>query len=109
MVTSKNEGTPVSMIEAMACGIPFIAPHIGGIPDLAEPPFQRQGNLLIYQNGIIVYGYRVKDFIKAIQMLIDDGLRKKLGRTGRKVVRQKFSRQRLIKDIEQVYRATVSL
>ena len=35
--TSKKEGVPVSIMEAMRCGIPAIAPAVGGIPELVSP------------------------------------------------------------------------
>jgi len=35
--TSKREGVPVSIMEAMRCGIPAIAPRVGGIPELVVP------------------------------------------------------------------------
>lgn len=37
--TSRMEGVPVSVMEAMRFGIPVIAPRVGGIPELVEESF----------------------------------------------------------------------
>ncbi len=34
MVTSNNEGTPVSILEGGACGLPVVSTEVGGVPDL---------------------------------------------------------------------------
>ncbi len=36
VISSDNEGTPVSLIEAMAAGCPVVATRVGGVPDLLE-------------------------------------------------------------------------
>ena len=35
-LTSENEGMPVSLMEAAACGVPVVATNVGGIPELVE-------------------------------------------------------------------------
>lgn len=39
--TSRSEGVPVSIMEAMCAGIPIVAPAIGGIPELVDDAFGR--------------------------------------------------------------------
>ena len=36
VLTSENEGMPVSLMEAAACGVPVVATRVGGVPELVE-------------------------------------------------------------------------
>lgn len=37
-VSSRNEGTPLAVIEAFAAGVPVVATRVGGVPDMFDPP-----------------------------------------------------------------------
>ena len=43
ILTSRNEGTPTALIEAMAAHLPFIATNVGAVQDLAVAAFTRTG------------------------------------------------------------------
>ncbi len=42
LLCSHNEGTPISLLEAFACGIPAVATAVGGVPDMFSPGQDRQ-------------------------------------------------------------------
>ena len=52
-LTSLNEGTPVSIIEAMASSVPVIATDAGGVVDLLGPPQERINGFRVCERGIL--------------------------------------------------------
>ncbi|MCX6128151.1 MAG: glycosyltransferase family 4 protein [Proteobacteria bacterium] len=88
-----GEAAPVSVMEAMACGLPVIASIIGGTPEMIQPMV----------NGILVEQADVDGLAKAIQSVSQDpSLRKKLGQEARKTAVEEFS---AIKFAEKLYQS----
>lgn len=93
-LTSLNEGTPVSLIEAMASAKPVLATDVGGVRDLIQ-----EG-----KNGLMVDTNDVNDFANKLLRLIEDyELRRRLGEYGREYVIQRYSDDRLVKNIKNLY------
>jgi glycosyltransferase involved in cell wall biosynthesis len=94
-VSSDNEGTPVSAIEAMAAGCPVVAARVGGLPDLIED--NKTGRLVPPRDAAAL--------ATAILELLDDpAMARELGRTATDTVRQRFTVKRLIGDMDRFYR-----
>lgn len=76
VLPSHSEGMPISIIEAMAAGLPIVATNVGGIPDLVK-------NL---HNGIIIKPRDTNGLANALLTLIGDPkLRHLYGMAGRKI------------------------
>jgi len=93
VLTSLNEGTPVSIIEAMASAKPILATRVGGIEDFVE-------------DGIsgMLSSLDVKEFSSKFDSLLSDSsLRFKMGQVARKSVEHKFSHSRLVSDMDSLY------
>jgi glycosyltransferase involved in cell wall biosynthesis len=93
-LTSLNEGTPVSLIEALAASKPVVSTNVGGVAD-------------VVQNGITGYLTNVGDeldFIQKIKLLIADAeARKKMGAAGCDYVSKKFGYERLVNEVRSLY------
>jgi glycosyltransferase involved in cell wall biosynthesis len=103
-LTSRNEGTPLTLIEAMANARPVIATSVGGVVDLLGPEISREDGYTICERGISVPDGDTEAFARGLQRLITDGeLRTKLGRAGLEFVKQNYGKDRLLRDISQLY------
>lgn len=94
-LTSHNEGTPVSLIEAQASGRPVVSTNVGGVADIVANG----------QTGYVVPPGDVAAFAAALLRLADDKLmRRAFGNSGKLAVMKRFSYQRLVRDMDQYYR-----
>ncbi|MDP2911213.1 MAG: glycosyltransferase family 4 protein [Candidatus Omnitrophota bacterium] len=98
VLTSLNEGTPVSLIEAMASGRPVVATRVGGVADIVQDG----------KNGYLVESGDEEGFNQKLMDLIKDSeKRRKFGEYGRNIVKNRFSKERLIKDTKELYNNTL--
>ena len=72
-LTSLNEGTPFSIIEAMASSVPVIATEVGGVPDLLGGPTDERsrGHFKIHERGILCKKGDAAGFAEGLKFLMD--------------------------------------
>jgi glycosyltransferase involved in cell wall biosynthesis len=98
VVTSDNEGTNVSAIEAQAAGLPVVSTRVGGMPSVVDDG-----------TGLLVDADDEQGFARTLeQVLLDDGLRRDLGQRGAERGRSKFSLARLVENVDFLYRQLMS-
>jgi len=102
-LTSHNEGTPLTLIEAMANERPVIATSVGGVVDLLGDVVE-DGSFRICNRGISVPSGDVDAFAAGLTLLVNnEELRKRLARRGFEFVQQKYPKERLLTDIRNLY------
>jgi glycosyltransferase involved in cell wall biosynthesis len=107
-LTSRNEGTPLTIIEAMANERPAIATAVGGVVDLlggvAEWELRRAHPWQVCERGVQVRPGDPEAFADALAHLVaDPALRKSLGGRGREYVERHYSVERLVSDVLGLY------
>ena len=108
-LTSRNEGTPVSLIEAMAAGRPFLSTRVGGVPDLAGKVLREEAGFQLCERGILVRQDDAGGLAAALKHLaLHPELARTLGETGREFAGRQFTLERLTHDIDQLYREFLS-
>ncbi|HYY56617.1 MAG TPA: glycosyltransferase [Pyrinomonadaceae bacterium] len=123
-LTSLNEGTPLTLIEAMANERAVVSVAVGGVVDLvgdergamstlgdeksamsARPPLFAGGEeYAVCERGVLVRPHDAEAFGKALAAIVEDeGLRRELGERGRRFVESHYSKERLIGDVRKLY------
>ena len=110
-LTSLNEGTPFSIIEAMASSVPVIATEVGGVPDLLGGPAEEWSgdHFKIHERGILCKKGDAAGFAEGLKFLMDmnpDEMSARIERA-RLFVEKQFSEKRLLKDMEALYEQLV--
>ena len=95
-LTSKNEGTPVSLIEAQAANRPIVTTDVGGIRDVVASDI----------TAFVVPANDQEAFDTHLSKLAESKeLRETMGSPGWDFVKSRFHYSRLVKDIDALYRS----
>jgi glycosyltransferase involved in cell wall biosynthesis len=102
-LTSRNEGTPLTLIEAMANARPVVATNVGGVVDLLGDVVE-DGPYQVCRRGLAVPPGDEEAFVAALSRIIRDrSLRQELGERGLEFVEVNYSKERLFEDIKDLY------
>ena len=94
-LTSLNEGTPVSLIEAQAAGVPIVSTKVGGIEDVVN---ENKTALLSEKDDVDTFTNHLLSLVESKEKRIS------FGEKGLNVVSEKFDYMRLVKDMKKLYR-----
>ena len=98
-LTSDNEGTPVSLIEAHAAGRPAVSSGVGGVSSVVVDQV----------TGYVVrHGDEEAFADRVIRLVQNQPLARRLGRAGRDHVVSRFGLDRLVRDIDRLYRGLLA-
>jgi glycosyltransferase involved in cell wall biosynthesis len=93
-LTSLNEGTPTSLIEAQAASLPIVSTNVGGVAD----------TVIENQTAFLTAPNDVNDFVAKLEILVNSVTkRKEMGEKGFVFVNEKYNHKRFINDTVNLY------
>ena len=93
-LSSLNEGTPVSLIEAQASGKPIVTTKVGGVSNVVKSN----------ETALLVNSFNEEDFhSKLLELVENDFLREEMGKKGWEFVNEQFHYKRLVRDMRKLY------
>jgi glycosyltransferase involved in cell wall biosynthesis len=98
-LTSHNEGTPVSLIEAQAAGIPVISTDVGGVRDIVQ---NGETGFVVPKNDPILFAEKLRSLTE------DKNKREIMSQKGWSFVEDKFHYTRLVRNMEEYYSQLLS-
>ena len=103
--TSRNEGTPVALIQGMAAARPFVSTAVGGVVDMVTGGAQRAtGGARWYANGVLTEAdaTTLADALEALAK--DRTLVSRMGLAGRALASRQYRKETLVGNVDALYR-----
>ena len=95
LLTSRNEGTPVALIEALAAGVPGVSTDVGGVRDVIEEGV----------SGLLAPAGDARTLAAHVESLLQDPARTRdMGERRRQAVVNRYHIDRLVSDVAALYR-----
>lgn len=94
-LTSDNEGTPVSLIEAQASSVPIVTTDVGGIKDIVV---DNTTGYIVPRNDLAQFSEKLKELVE------NKDKRESFSKNGWEFVKDKFHYTRLVNDVEMLYK-----
>jgi glycosyltransferase involved in cell wall biosynthesis len=95
VLPSAWEAMPLSLLEAMSCGLPILATGVGGTPEVVTDGVTGR---------IVPHGDELELAVGLLELLSDAELRARLGDAGRGEHEARFQVERMLDDTEALYR-----
>ena len=94
VLTSENEGMPVCLMEAAACGVPAVATRVGGVPELVQDGV----------TGLLIHPGDADALTAALARLLENPqLAARLGQTARERAEEQFSIRRQVEALRRLW------
>jgi glycosyltransferase involved in cell wall biosynthesis len=95
-LTSNNEGTPITLIEAQAASKPIVSTNVGGVMDTVV---ENSSAFLTKSNDVKQFSANV------LQLIGNENLRLDMGKNGQQFVDKMYSHNRLVNDMKLLYQS----
>ena len=99
LLPSANEGTPVSVIEALAAERPTVATRVGGVPDVIRDGVE---GFLVEPGDAAALAERLAELAR------DPERRARMGAAGRARVLERYAVERLVDEVDRLYRSLLA-
>ena len=104
-LASLNEGTPLSLIEAMANEKAVVSTAVGGVTDLLGKTLEQREGFQICERGVSSASGDTKSFYNGLLYLVNSAkMRETLGKSGKIFIETQYGKTRLINDVKNLYR-----